>query len=375
MALLERAQWYNLARTTEWTPRYVSRDELFPPAMSGGEGIPDAVWSTYDEPYKISYREYVDVQRQKDAGAYSVKAALERADLYNKADPGWITILKEHYAAVAVVEYGAAFQEARFVRWSKAPGMRNMAVFGMLDEIRHAQMQLFFPHEFVNKDRQFDWSHEAMFTNNWVTLGARHFFDDMLMTRDAIATAICARLLLRDRLHQPAVHRPVRRCREGRGLHVLQAHPEHPVRRGAARPARHAAAADVDRERSAGEGPEADRHRLLALLPAVHGAVRHPDGLLRPARGARSLVQGVHGGVDRRHSSSGLSRTSGCPNRGTGTSSCATSPSTTTASSSAPTRGGRPCGGTRPPASVRRSGTGWRTSTPAGTTRSARSGT
>ena len=60
------------------------------------------------------------MQRQKDAGAYSVKAALERLDLYKTADPGWITILKQHYAAVAVVEYDAALQESRFVRWSAA---------------------------------------------------------------------------------------------------------------------------------------------------------------------------------------------------------------------------------------------------------------
>ncbi|MDA3624666.1 YHS domain-containing protein [Saccharopolyspora oryzae] len=192
MALLERAQWYDIARSTEWTPKYVTADELFPPELSGGEGLPDHIWATYDEPYKISYREYVDVQRQKDAGAYSVKAALERADLYHNADPGWISILKEHYAAVALVEYGASFQEARFVRWSKAPGMRNMATFGMLDEIRHGQIQLFFPHEYVNKDRQFEWSHASMFSNNWVTLGARHFFDDVMMTRDALSTSIFA---------------------------------------------------------------------------------------------------------------------------------------------------------------------------------------
>ncbi len=96
MALLERSTWYDLARTTEWTPSYISSEELFPPEMSGGEGIPDEIWSTYDEPYKVTYREYVDVQRQKDAGTYSVKAALERVDLYNTADPGWISILKEH---------------------------------------------------------------------------------------------------------------------------------------------------------------------------------------------------------------------------------------------------------------------------------------
>lgn len=192
MALLERSAWYDLARTTEWTPTYISADELFPPEMSGGEGIPDDVWGTYDEPYKVTYREYVDVQRQKDAGAYSVKAALERNDLYNKADPGWIAILKEHYAAVALVEYGAALQESRFVRWSKAPGMRNMATFGMLDEMRHGQLQLYFPHEYINKDRQFDWSHQAMWSNNWVALGARHYFDDIMMTRDAVETSIYA---------------------------------------------------------------------------------------------------------------------------------------------------------------------------------------
>ena len=113
-------------------------------------------------------------------------------DLYNNADPGWISILKEHYAAVSVVEYAASLQEARYARWSKAPGMRNMATFGMLDEIRHSQAQLYFAHEYVSRDRQFDWAHEAMFTNNWGVLAARHFFDDMLMTRDVVATSIMA---------------------------------------------------------------------------------------------------------------------------------------------------------------------------------------
>lgn len=192
MALLERSEWYDVARDIEWTPRFVTWDELFPAELSGGEGLPDDVWRTYDEPYKISYREYVDVQRQKDAGAYSVQAALERADIYNNADPGWISILKVHYGAVALVEYGAGLQEARFARWCKAPGLRNMAIFGMLDEMRHGQIQLYFPHEYVKKDRQFEWSHASMFSDNWVSLGARHFFDDMLMTRDMVTTSFCA---------------------------------------------------------------------------------------------------------------------------------------------------------------------------------------
>jgi toluene monooxygenase system protein A len=70
--------------------------------------------------------------------------------------------------------------------------MRNMATLGALDEIRHAQLQLYFAHEYAPKDRHFDWAHEAMFTENWGIIAARHAFDDMLMTRDALATAIMA---------------------------------------------------------------------------------------------------------------------------------------------------------------------------------------
>ena len=73
MALLDRQQWYDLARSTEWSPSYVTNDDLFPVGLSGGEGIPEEKWSGYDEPYKVSYREYVSTQRQKDEGAYSVR--------------------------------------------------------------------------------------------------------------------------------------------------------------------------------------------------------------------------------------------------------------------------------------------------------------
>ena len=52
MANLGRLDWYDLARTTNWTPTYVQEDELFPPEMSGSMGIPMPAWESYDEPYK-----------------------------------------------------------------------------------------------------------------------------------------------------------------------------------------------------------------------------------------------------------------------------------------------------------------------------------
>jgi len=127
MALLNRMDWYDLARATNWTPKYVPESDLFPPLMSCALDLPQNAWDKYDEPYKQTYPEYVKVQREKDAGAYSVRAALERSRIFENADPGWRSVMKAHYGAIARGEYAAASAEARMMRFSKAPGMRNMA--------------------------------------------------------------------------------------------------------------------------------------------------------------------------------------------------------------------------------------------------------
>ena len=190
MALLDRSEWYDIARTTNWTPKYVTEDALFPEAQSGSLGLPLEQWETYDEPYKISYREYVQTQREKDAGVYSVNAALARANFLDQAEPGWTTILKQHYGAFANLEAMAAAAESRMARFGKAPGMRNMATFGSLDENRHGQIQLYFPHEHVKRSRQFDWASKAMHTNEWAVIVARHLFDDIMSARDAVGVGV-----------------------------------------------------------------------------------------------------------------------------------------------------------------------------------------
>jgi len=190
MAVLNRLDWYDIARSTNWTPKYVAESELFPEELSSAFGLSAEVFEEYDEPYKTNYPEYVKVQREKDAGAYSVKAALERSKIFENASPGWLSVLKFHFGAIARGEYSASSAEARMVRFGRAPGMRNMATFGMMDEIRHSQIQLFFPHQYVSKDRQFDWAFKAYDTNEWAMIAARHFFDDMMVTRGAVGVAL-----------------------------------------------------------------------------------------------------------------------------------------------------------------------------------------
>jgi toluene monooxygenase system protein A len=190
MAMLERSEWYDLARATNWSPRYVSEAELYPDLLSDPYHLPAEGWERYDEPYKVAYREYVRVQREKDAGVYSVKAALARSNFYDQAGPEWLGILKLHYGAIPLTEYAACQLQGQNARFGRAGSMRNMATFGMLDEMRHSQLQLFFPHELLARDRQFDWAHEAHHTRNWLIIGGRHCFDDVMMTRDVVTNSI-----------------------------------------------------------------------------------------------------------------------------------------------------------------------------------------
>ena len=110
MPKLERSQWYDLSRDMNWRFKCATEAEVFPEALSQSHGIPAAAWWDWDEPYKISYREYVHNQAGKHAGVYSVRSAI------------------------AMPEYLASIGEARMGRWfGRAAAWRNMALYGTLD--------------------------------------------------------------------------------------------------------------------------------------------------------------------------------------------------------------------------------------------------
>ncbi|MBB6444152.1 YHS domain-containing protein [Bacillus benzoevorans] len=190
MALLAREEWYGVAQKLNWTFSYVKHEEVFPKAMTGESKVPMEAWEDWDEPYKMTYREYVETQRDKDGGAYAVKSALSKAKITQQLGPGWNSILKAHYGAIAVAEYAASIAEARMARFGLDSAWRNTAVFGSLDEVRHGQIQLYFPHELVRDDIQFDWAHKALHTEDWASIAIRALFDDMFLATNVLDTAI-----------------------------------------------------------------------------------------------------------------------------------------------------------------------------------------
>lgn len=194
MTVLNREDWYDIARDVEWTLSYVKEEDAFPAELQGAAGIPRDAWAAWDEPYRATYRDYVATQREKDAGVYAVKEAFKRSGAYERLDAGHKAIAILHFAGVAAIEYAAVTLEARFARFAPTPRWRNIAVYGMLDEIRHTQLDLAFAHDLLKYSPQFDWTQKAYHTNEWGIIAVRHFFDDVMLGASCIDGAISTNL-------------------------------------------------------------------------------------------------------------------------------------------------------------------------------------
>lgn len=190
MPSLERSQWYDLTRDMNWTFTYVDEKDVFPEELSNSHGIAAEDWWGWDEPYKVTYTEYVHNQFGKDASVYAVNAVVGRSKIFESLDPGWKSAIIAHYGAIAVPEYTAGIGESRMGRFGRAAAWRNMALYGTLDETRHGQIQTYFPYGLLAKEPRADWAHKAFHTNEWGALAARSLFDDMFGANDAVSTAI-----------------------------------------------------------------------------------------------------------------------------------------------------------------------------------------
>jgi len=173
-----------------WNFSYVDEADVFPQEMSNGYGVPAHEWWGWDEPYKVTYSEYVHNQHGKDASVYAVNAVIGRSKIFESLDPGWKSAIIAHYGAIAVPEYVAGIGESRMGRFGRAAAWRNMALYGTLDETRHGQIQTYFPYGLLAKEPRADWAHKAFHTNEWGAIAARSLFDDMFAANDAVSTAI-----------------------------------------------------------------------------------------------------------------------------------------------------------------------------------------
>jgi toluene monooxygenase system protein A len=192
--LLNRDDWYQTSRDLDWTLSYVDHEVAFPAEWGGTDGIPAEAWEGWDEPFRVSYRDYVRVQREKEAGVKAVSNALTRAGVYEKLDHAHVAASHLHMGTTCMVEHMAVTMQSRFCRFAPTPRWRNLGVFGMLDETRHTQLDMRFSHDLLKHDPRFDWTQKAFHTNEWGVLAVKNFFDDVMLNADCVEAALATSL-------------------------------------------------------------------------------------------------------------------------------------------------------------------------------------
>ncbi len=214
MALLKREEWQGFVRDVDWTYSFVDDEAVYPEWHSGTGKVPREAWAAWEESYKITYPEYVATQREKEAAVYAVKAALQRSTAFDHLDEGWKSATKMHFGGVALVEYAAVLAELKMARFGLNGAWRNMATFGQLDEMRHADHDVLRARvrrqgPAVRLDAE-DVPHQRLGADLAAQPVRRH---DEPAQRGGHRHRAAADL--RDRVHQPAVRR-ARRRRAGR---------------------------------------------------------------------------------------------------------------------------------------------------------------
>ena len=192
--LLNRDDWYDTARDLDWTLSYVDPQVAFPARWTGSDGVPAEAWLAWDEPFRVSYRDYVRIQREKESGVKAVSNALQRSGAFDRLDPAHVAASQLHMGATCMVEHMAVTMQSRFCRFAPAPAWRNLGVFGMLDETRHTQLDLRFAHDMLRHEPRFDWTQKAFHTNEWGIIAARNFFDDIMLNADCVEAALATSL-------------------------------------------------------------------------------------------------------------------------------------------------------------------------------------
>jgi hypothetical protein len=192
--LLNRDDWYETSRDLDWNLSYVDPEVAFPSRWSGSDGVPAEAWAAWDEPFRVSYRDYVRVQREKESGVRAVGNALGRAGVYERLDPAHVSASQLHMGTTTMVEHAAVTMQSRFCRFAPSPRWRNLGVIGMLDETRHTQLDMRFSHDLLKHDPRWDWAQKAFHTNEWGVLAVRNFFDDIMLSADCVEASLATSL-------------------------------------------------------------------------------------------------------------------------------------------------------------------------------------
>ncbi|MDI3313827.1 MAG: YHS domain-containing protein [Mycobacterium sp.] len=173
-----RERYRLLTRDLDWTPTYVSEEQLYP--YTRFEGIKIHDWDAWEDPFRLTIDAYSKYQSEKDKRLYAaIESFAQGQGHLQVADARYLNALKLFLQGVMPLEYTAHRLFAYLGRHFNGPGPRFAALCQSIDELRHAQTQT---HAISMYNKYYDGLHSPwkMHDRVWYLSVPKSFFDDAL---------------------------------------------------------------------------------------------------------------------------------------------------------------------------------------------------
>ena len=133
---LQITKAYDRVKAIDWNPSYIETDEKY---------LEQSRFFVKDlkpvDPFKTFIREYFKMEQEKENRHYSVLEASSRLH-QGQAEARWMEGMKFGLSNFAFVEYSAGRQMGRMARSVAPVELRQGYMMQMIDEMRHAQLEL-----------------------------------------------------------------------------------------------------------------------------------------------------------------------------------------------------------------------------------------
>ena len=167
-----------LTRDIDWTPSYVTEEEMYPHTTYEGIKIHD--WSKWDDPFRLTVDAYYRYQAEKDKRLYAVLDGFAQGQGHlTLSDPAYLNAMKVFLGGVTPLEYQANRHFSYLARHFNGPGPRFAAQCQSIDELRHAQTEI---HTLSNYNKYYSGMHNfaKMHDRVWYLSVPKSYFDDAL---------------------------------------------------------------------------------------------------------------------------------------------------------------------------------------------------
>lgn len=173
-----KSSYAAMTRELMWDPKDFDMKQVFPLIEKEGIIIKDP--KRWEDPFRMTYNQYVKIQSEKDHIYHSVRNAFEANNGHAKVvDARWYEGIKAFALAVQPAEYAAHRLMAYIGRNIPIEAIRFATFNQCIDELRHAQIEI---KHYAHMSKYYDGLHAYAQTNEnlWFNTVAKSFFDDAL---------------------------------------------------------------------------------------------------------------------------------------------------------------------------------------------------